>query len=123
MDVTPLSYIDKLNNPIILISSNKSPSLNLICYFKILMFILISVFQSFRYAHKESPPLKITLVICYTVLALSVAGVLLSGILGRLEWLALCAVCALALLSITLVLGKNLRIQRMMTEDEYSDDR
>lgn len=65
----------------------------------------------------------ITLVICYTVLALSVAGVLLSGILGRLEWLALCAVCALALLSITLVLGKNLRIQRMMTEDEYSDDR
>ena len=66
-------------------------------------------------------PLKITLVICYTVL--SVAGVLLSGILGRLEWLALCAVCALALLSITLVLGKNLRIQRMMTEDEYSDDR
>ena len=48
---------------------------------------------------------------------------LLSGILGRLEWLALCAVCALALLSITLVLGKNLRIQRMMTEDEYSDDR
>ena len=60
---------------------------------------------------------------CYTVLALSVAGVLLSGILGRLEWLALCAVCALALLSITLVLGKNLRIQRMMTEDEYSDDR
>ena len=64
-------------------------------------------------------PLKITLVICYTVLALSVAGVLLSGILGRLEWLALCAVCALALLSITLVL----RIQRMMTEDEYSDDR
>ena len=65
-------------------------------------------------------PLKITLVICYTVLALSVAGVL---ILGRLEWLALCAVCALALLSITLVLGKNLRIQRMMTEDEYSDDR
>ena len=26
-------------------------------------------------------------------------------------------------LSITLVLGKNLRIQRMMTEDEYSDDR
>ena len=28
-----------------------------------------------------------------------------------------------ALLSITLVLGKNLRIQRMMTEDEYSDDR
>ena len=65
-------------------------------------------------------PLKITLVICYTVLALSVAGVLLSGILGRLEWLALCAVCALALLSITLVLGKNLRIQRMMTEDEYS---
>ena len=50
-------------------------------------------------------PLKITLVICYTVLALSVAGVLLSGILGRL------------------VLGKNLRIQRMMTEDEYSDDR
>ena len=48
-------------------------------------------------------PLKITLVICYTVLALSVAGVLLSGILGRLEWLALCAVCALALLSITLV--------------------
>lgn len=67
-------------------------------------------------------PLKITLVICYTVLALSVAGVLLSGILGRLEWLALCAVCALAL-SITLVLGKNLRIQRMMTEDEYSDDR
>ena len=56
-------------------------------------------------------PLKITLVICYTVLALSVAGVLLSGILGRLEWLALCAVCALALLSITLVLGKNLRIQ------------
>lgn len=68
-------------------------------------------------------PLKITLVICYTVLALSVAGVLLSGILERLEWLALCAVCALALLSITLVLGKNLRIQRMMTEDEYSDDR
>ena len=69
-------------------------------------------------------PLKITLVICYTVLALSVAGGgLLSGILGRLEWLALCAVCALALLSITLVLGKNLRIQRMMTEDEYSDDR
>ena len=68
-------------------------------------------------------PLKITLVICYTVLALSVAGVLLSGILGRLEWLGLCAVCALALLSITLVLGKNLRIQRMMTEDEYSDDR
>lgn len=69
-------------------------------------------------------PLKITLVICYTVLVLlSVAGVLLSGILGRLEWLALCAVCALALLSITLVLGKNLRIQRMMTEDEYSDDR
>lgn len=68
-------------------------------------------------------PLKITLVICYTVLALSVAGVLLSCILGRLEWLALCAVCALALLSITLVLGKNLRIQRMMTEDEYSDDR
>ena len=68
-------------------------------------------------------PLKITLVICYTVLALSVAGVLLSGILGRLEWLDLCAVCALALLSITLVLGKNLRIQRMMTEDEYSDDR
>lgn len=68
-------------------------------------------------------PLKITLVICYTVLALSVAGVLLSGILRRLEWLALCAVCALALLSITLVLGKNLRIQRMMTEDEYSDDR
>ena len=68
-------------------------------------------------------PLKITLVICYTVLALSVAGVLLSDILGRLEWLALCAVCALALLSITLVLGKNLRIQRMMTEDEYSDDR
>lgn len=68
-------------------------------------------------------PLKITLVICYTVLALSVAGVLLSGILGRLERLALCAVCALALLSITLVLGKNLRIQRMMTEDEYSDDR
>lgn len=68
-------------------------------------------------------PLKITLVICYTVLTLSVAGVLLSGILGRLEWLALCAVCALALLSITLVLGKNLRIQRMMTEDEYSDDR
>ena len=67
-------------------------------------------------------PLKITLVICYTVLVLSVAGVLLSGILGRLEWLALC-VCALALLSITLVLGKNLRIQRMMTEDEYSDDR
>ena len=67
-------------------------------------------------------PLKITLVICYTVLVLSVAGVLLSGILGRLEWLALCAVCALALLSITLVLGKNLRIQRMMTEDEYSDD-
>ena len=67
-------------------------------------------------------PLKITLVICYTVLVLSVAGVLLSGILGRLEWLA-CAVCALALLSITLVLGKNLRIQRMMTEDEYSDDR
>lgn len=65
-------------------------------------------------------PLKITLVICYTVLVLSVAGVLLSGILGRLEWLALCAVCALALLSIT---GKNLRIQRMMTEDEYSDDR
>ena len=64
-------------------------------------------------------PLKITLVICYTVLALSVAGVLLSGILGRLEWLALCAVCALALLSITLVLGKNLRIQRMMTEDEF----
>ena len=61
-------------------------------------------------------PLKITLVICYTVLVLSVAGVLLSGILGRLEWLALCAVCALALLSITLVLGKNLRIQRMMTE-------
>ena len=60
-------------------------------------------------------PLKITLVICYTVLVLSVAGVLLSGILGRLEWLALCAVCALALLSITLVLGKNLRIQRMMT--------
>ena len=52
-------------------------------------------------------PLKITLVICYTVLVLSVAGVLLSGILGRLEWLALCAVCALALLSITLVLGKN----------------
>ena len=68
-------------------------------------------------------PLKITLVICYTVVVLSVAGVLLSGILGRLEWLALCAVCALALLSITLVLGKNLRIQRMMTEDEYSDDR
>ena len=63
-------------------------------------------------------PLKITLVICYTVLVLSVAGVLLSGILGRLEWLALCAVCALALLSITLVLGKNLRIQRMMTEDD-----
>ena len=30
-------------------------------------------------------PLKITLVICYTVLALSVAGVLLSGILGRLD--------------------------------------
>lgn len=58
MDVTPLSYIDKLNNPIILISSNKSPSLNLICYFKILMFILISVFQSFRYAHKESPPIS-----------------------------------------------------------------
>lgn len=51
-----MSYIDKLNNPIILISSNKSPSLNLICYFKILMFILISVFQSFRYAHKESSP-------------------------------------------------------------------
>ena len=65
-------------------------------------------------------PLKITLVICYTVLVLSVAGVLLSGILGRLEWLALCAVCALALLSITLVMGK---IQRKMTEDEYSDDR
>ena len=68
-------------------------------------------------------PLKITLVICYTVLALSVAGVLLSGILGRLEWLALCAVCALAWRSITLGLCIILRCQRMMTEDEYSDDR
>ena len=65
---------------------------------------------------------KIILAISYVFLALSVAGIFLSGIFGELRWMGVCAVAAVVLLAITLVLAKNLRIQRMMVEEEYPDE-
>lgn len=62
---------------------------------------------------------KIILVISYVFLALSVVGILLSGIFGELRWMGVCAIAAVVLFAITLVLAKNLRIQRMMVEEEY----
>lgn len=63
--------------------------------------------------------LKILIAFTITALMVAVAGIFLTVLQGLFLGTAVCIVGAIALLAITLVLLKDLRIKRMLNHDDF----